>query len=416
MRPIPVIRGVIGSTEYYLATMKAAEVVSTLKIPKEMPDWDNETLEERFQREINYKRVKEHIAPYLATDPDRFFGALIVDVLNTTELKFESLSDSGMKYSKYFENLAKSVGVLYLEGQELLVPLDGQHRLAALKFAMVGKDERDNDIPHMKPRPEIGNDDITLIIVKHDDKKARKIFNKVNRYAKGTSKADNLITADDDAVAVISRDVANEVFGSRLVNWGSNTLSGSSPAFTTLSTIYESTLTYLEKVISDGKIDTTRLPSAEVYNLWVQESTRMWGVVCEEVEIISDALLDEEESGDGKRREIREQLLLGKPVGQLVLISAISRAVSSGVSLQAAVKRANKIDWNKENPQWQRVLMNVDRVVSGKQAVNFASRIVAYMLGEPLDEKEERHLLEQYRSMFENPLAQTKNLPDPIRD
>ena len=410
------IRGVIGSTEYYLATMKAAEVVSTLKIPKEMPDWDNETLEERFQREINYKRVKEHIAPYLATDPDRFFGALIVDVLNTTELKFESLSDSGMKYPKYFENLAKSVGVLYLEGQELLVPLDGQHRLAALKFAMVGKDERDNDIPHMKPRPEIGNDDITLIIVKHDDKKARKIFNKVNRYAKGTSKADNLITADDDAVAVISRDVANEVFGSRLVNWGSNTLSGSSPAFTTLSTIYESTLTYLEKVISDGKIDTTRLPSAEVYNLWVQESTRMWGVVCEEVEIISDALLDEEESGDGKRREIREQLLLGKPVGQLVLISAISRAVSSGVSLQAAVKRANKIDWNKENPQWQRVLMNVDRVVSGKQAVNFASRIVAYMLGEPLDEKEERHLLEQYRSMFENPLAQTKNLPDPIRD
>ena len=151
MKTIPVIRGKIGTTEYFIATMKAAEVVSTLKIPKEMPDWDNETLEERFQREIDYKRVKEHIAPYLATDPDRFFGALIVDVLNADGVKFESLTDAGLKVPTFFQSIVGSIGMLYLQGSELLVPLDGQHRLAALRFAMFGKDEREQDIPHLKP-------------------------------------------------------------------------------------------------------------------------------------------------------------------------------------------------------------------------------------------------------------------------
>jgi len=416
MRPIPAIRGNLGTTEYFLATMKAAEVVSTLKIPKEMPDWDNETLEERFQREINYKRVKEHIAPYLATDPDRFFGALIVDILNAENVKFEALIDSGLRVPQYFSTLAKQVGVLYLEGSELLVPLDGQHRLAALRFAMFGKDEREQDIPNLSPNPDIGRDDITLIIVLHDDRKARKIFNKVNRYAKATSKADNLITADDDPVAVISRDIANDVFGSRVINWSSNTLSATTGAFTTLGTIYESTVSYLERVISNGKIDLMKLPSSEVLNLWEQESHRLWKCFVEELDVVSDALVDLEESGDQKRREIREQFLLGKPVAQNALVAGVARAVNTGVPLEVAFKRANLIDWAKDNPLWQRVLLNGEKVVSGKQSVNFASRFIALMIGESLDEKEKQHLLDQYRSLFDPSVAPSKDLPPVVTE
>ena len=39
-------------------------------------------VEERYQCDINYKRVKEHIAPYLANDPDRFVGSFIVTAMN----------------------------------------------------------------------------------------------------------------------------------------------------------------------------------------------------------------------------------------------------------------------------------------------------------------------------------------------
>ena len=62
---ITAIRGKIGSTEYFLATMKIGEFIRTAIIPKEMEGWEDQTVEERFQRDINYKRVKDHIAHIL---------------------------------------------------------------------------------------------------------------------------------------------------------------------------------------------------------------------------------------------------------------------------------------------------------------------------------------------------------------
>ena len=78
MKMIPVLKGKIGNSTYYVATMKASEVINTLRIPKETEEFANLSVEETYQREINYKRVKEQIAPYLAKDPERFFNSLIV--------------------------------------------------------------------------------------------------------------------------------------------------------------------------------------------------------------------------------------------------------------------------------------------------------------------------------------------------
>ena len=82
-----------------------------------------------------------------------------------------------------------------LQGNEILVPLDGQHRLAALEFAISGKDEKQRPIPDIQARADVAEDVCTVILITHDGPKSRKIFNKVNRYAKKTTKAENLITA-----------------------------------------------------------------------------------------------------------------------------------------------------------------------------------------------------------------------------
>ena len=66
---LPAMKGQFGSTEYFLCMMRTGELVNTLT-PKEMDGWQNLDMTERFQREINYKRVKEQIAPYMADDPD----------------------------------------------------------------------------------------------------------------------------------------------------------------------------------------------------------------------------------------------------------------------------------------------------------------------------------------------------------
>ena len=417
----PAMRGKFGSTEYYMLTMKAGDVANQLTIPKEMPDWDELEIEERFQREINYNRVRKQIAPYLSSDPDRFFGALIVDVLNADDMEFEEMGNVSSKIPKLYQTASKAFGFLTLGGGEVLVPLDGQHRLAAIQFALSGKDERQRPIANVTPNPEMANDDVLLIMLKHDVVKGRKIFNKVNRYAKPTSKSDNLITADDDIVAVIARKrVSNELIGSRLVNYNGNTLSNSTHYFTTLPTIYEATKRILEDKF--GRISDTVLPDLAKCGLYEHAAVEFWQKLLEGVSIYGAALADLGEGGDEKRVEIRKSMLLGKPFGQLVLATAVVRLLAveqpdgSRMSWDVILKRINATDWSASSPLWQRVLMNGNRIVSGKAAANFGGRFVAYYLGEALTDEERTSLELQYVVNFPADQQDSVSLPAPLGD
>jgi len=411
MKLIPAIRGKLGSTEYYVATMKASEVVNSLRIPKDMPDWGHESIEERYQREINYKRVRDQIAPYIANDKDRFFNALIVDILNADGVTFDPLS-SVSKLPSLFSGLGENFGILTLKGSEQLVPLDGQHRLAAVRFALYGKDEKDHPIDSFSPNPEIGNDDITLVLVKHDRSKARKIFNKVNRYAKATSKADNLIISEDDYVAIVSREIANKIFKS-LVNAKSNTISDASNDVTTLSTIYEASVDYLsESTIYPQKVNTETLPEASVQNLWRTEVEKMWITVVREISVLHDALEDIEDTGRGKRTELRKTYIIMKPIVQAALVGAIKRLMNAGISMKVAIEKAAKLDWRFQCSDWERVAVNPgDKIITGSQSRKLLTRLIAYRLGEPLTAKELEVLENQYRGLFDTH-DKSRSLPE----
>ena len=87
---LPAMQGKFGSTEFFIVTMPAKELTERLVIPKDIEGWEDLSIEERYQRDINYTRVKQQIAPYLTTDDDRFFGAFIVSILNAEDIEFES--------------------------------------------------------------------------------------------------------------------------------------------------------------------------------------------------------------------------------------------------------------------------------------------------------------------------------------
>jgi DNA sulfur modification protein DndB len=413
MKLIPCIRGNIGTTEYYIATMKASEVVNSIRIPKEMPEWGNESVEERYQREINYKRVKEQIAPYLAIDPDRFFNALIIDILDGDAVTFDSLA-SVAKLPSLFSKLSDQFGILTLSGNERLVPLDGQHRLAAIKFALYGKDEKDQPIDSFAANPEIGNDDITLLLIRHDITKARKIFNKVNRYAKAASKADNLIINEDDYVAVVARDVANVVFKG-LVNSKSNTIPSTSNDITTLSAIYEACLDYLtESPINPHRVSIDMLPDVATQNLWKSELKKMWVYLVRNISIFSDALSDIEPTGKDLRMELREEYILMKPIVQVALVGAIKKLMNSGMNMEAAIDKASRLDWRFECADWDRIAVDPGkRIISGTAARKFLSRVIAYRLGEDLGAKELEVLENQYRTLFDS-ADTSRRLPEKI--
>lgn len=112
-----------------------------------------------------------------------------------------------------------------------------------------------------KPRDE----ELSIILVEHTDTaKIRKIFNKINKYAKQTSRSDNIITSDDDTFAVIARRLFREdgplapINGIDLVNWKSNTLSKRSKNLTTLSALY----TIAETILKGKKFSSKILPDS----------------------------------------------------------------------------------------------------------------------------------------------------------
>ena len=120
------------------------------------------------------------------------------------------------------------------------------------------------------PHPELADEEISIILVEHkDNMKIRKIFNKVNKYAKQTSRSDNIITSDDDVFAVISRRLLKEgeplapIDGIDLVNWKSNTLPKRSKQLTTLSALY----TISETLLREDKISSKMLPMENVVDV-----------------------------------------------------------------------------------------------------------------------------------------------------
>jgi DNA sulfur modification protein DndB len=408
-------KGSFGSTNFWVLTIKAGEFVRLMTIPKELEEWEDLSPEEKFQREINYKRVASHIAPYLAHDEDRFIGAFIVEVRNHQDMAFESLSDAGVKGPRAVPaSLMNQFGILYLSGSEILIPLDGQHRLAALKFAISGRDEKSQDIKGLTPNPKVAEDTCTVILIEHDLEKARKIFNKVNKYAKPTSKADNLITDDTDYLAVISREnIAGDIIPRRLVKSGSaNTLSTSSFEFTTLGTIYEINLK-VEQAYTGKKPDLTKTVRPEDRALAIDNLSSFWSEFIQ-VEAYAASLADPSERGDERRIEIRKSSLTCKPIVQRILADVILD-MQIGVedrpklSHREVVSRINQVDWSPENNLWQGILLSGDKIISGTGPLNFAARVIAYLLGQPLEKVELEKLKQTFKSNIPG-----RELPQPM--
>ncbi len=412
---IAAMKGKLGSTDYFVVVMKAKELVEKAIIPSEMDDWETQTLEEKEQRDINYTRVKNQIAPYLANDKDRFFGSIILTAKGLTIENFEPIAEVATKGLPHlYKTTAKAMGFLTLEGGEQLIPLDGQHRLKAIQFAIEGKDEKDRVISGMSACSDLANEDVTVILIPHDQKKSRKIFTKVNRYAKPTTTGQNLVTDDDDFIAVSARMIANNegIIGANLVKYKSNALADKEKFFTTLATIAECNNAIVEEFF--GSIDRTcPIGDLERQNLYEEKINEVWEHLTENIKIFSAMLADKTPDGDEKRQEIREDYLLGKPVPQVCIFKAFIYLVNSNkYTYKEASDILNKIDWKKDAELWDRLLMSGSKIITKNGKI--ATRIIYYIAGGDMDKKDEDSLLEDYKKLFPHEEQNDIVLPEKV--
>ena len=419
---VPAMKARLGNTEYFILSMKAQEVADKVKIPRELKDWTDMSVEEIYQRDINYTRVKTQIAPYLTKDDSRFFGAIIVAAMNfDEEVSFEPLEKMVKKNDlpNAYRRAIDGIGFLTFSGGEILIPLDGQHRLKAIQFATTGSDERGKKIPAIdEPSTNLANEDVTVILMNYEPKHARRIFTKVNRYARPTTTGQNIVTDDDDVVAIIAREITNNLIGGRQVKYTSNTLNRSDDQFTTLSIVYNCTEQIIISNFPTGKIDKTRLPSPERIKLYRNKVTQVWEKLLENIDVFSDALADREASGDKNRRELRSSNLLGRPVAQECLVRAFLRLTDPNTKLSQdeACRRLNSLPWpiTSDNVSiWDRVLWagGTDGKIITKNRT-LATNLIAYLAGENLTQEQHQELLEDYRSQFPEPERGNVSLPN----
>lgn len=397
MKTIWAQRAKLGSTVYYIAKMPVEELVNSVGLAIELPEWKDMTPDEKMQREPDINRVVNEICPYFIEDEDRFFGSLIVDIYSGFEnMKFDPIS----KYVKdditfAYDVSMKDAGFLTLPGKERLIALDGQHRLLAMKLslkgssaisvAMLGNKKMTPQMTALQPHPELANEEVSVILVEHEDNlKIRKIFNKVNKYARQTGRGQNIITADDDVYATIARrlfaegEVLHKIGKNELVNWSSNTLSQRSKQLTTVSALY----TIAETMSKDRGWSSKVMPSDEdAIEEVFQENVDFWQKLLDGMSVYQEYLNLTRE--DKPISALREDNLLMKPVTHMALAHVAYFAKQKGKEWSDVVAKLDKVDWSMDNSVWFNILVipaKKKKVITGKESIRAAGMVISYMV------------------------------------
>ncbi|WP_395295273.1 DNA sulfur modification protein DndB [Kitasatospora hibisci] len=193
---VPAFEAKVGNWTYYSCLMSYAQVAREINFAHELGG--NRDLGTMIQRGVGDRTEK--ITEYLLTNENRFLGALIIAVWGG-DPKYHSVSMDADDQA-VLQGLDRNFGVLTFDGTQQFFALDGQHRLKAIKEAI-------------KQNPELGREDINVIVVPHFDteegrRRTRRLFTNINRNAKSTNLQENIALDEDDSFAILTRRLLDE--------------------------------------------------------------------------------------------------------------------------------------------------------------------------------------------------------------
>jgi DNA sulfur modification protein DndB len=397
----------MGSTTFYQTVMRADELAATVRPAMDFPEFKDALVSEKMQRDLSEQRVEAQIVPYLVKSRDRFFGSIIVLAYKPKVFTFESLKEIGGKDLDYaYRAIEENTGALTISGGSLFA-LDGQHRLHALRTVI------NNEVtPHLGLKIEgpyknaVRGDMLSVIFLEFEDvKKARRIFNKVNRYAKPTSKAVNILTSEDDGLAIVARTLAglddSADFGSEIeppiqrklsedidtVSLDKTSLSNNDPQLMTIELLHKS-VAIISAATGKWKLDektTIVRPEDKVLRAAYETCSTWWHTLMNEFKPFLLAR-KQPESIPAFRQHSEDVSVAFRPVGQEVILRGLMEAHRlTKASPSELVRRLNSIPMSLADNLWAGILLGGgeqrQRVIISE--VELAGALVAYMLVGP---------------------------------
>jgi DNA sulfur modification protein DndB len=400
---IPALRAKVGDWKYYICVMKYAQVSKEVQFAYELGG--NSDLNNLIQRGIS-SRTKD-IVQYLLNSPHRFLGALIVAVWggnpNFTSVQMEN--DQGL-----LDGLDNAFGVLTFDGSEQYFALDGQHRLRAIKDAI-------------KNKPELGAEEICVILVSHFEttegkERTRRLFTNINKYAKTTTKGENIALDEDNGFAIITRRIISEhnflKDDGRVIVFTRNDqegeiaiASGTIPnghkkAFTTITTLFEMLKDLGHEL--DMSMNLSLRPTDDVleesYNILSQ---RLDDVMknCGDIQGSLIKVLSAKDLRCPKNKEGD-----GHPFMRSMIQRAVTRAIAKlverrNIEWDDLLKRLNALDWRLSAAPWISVVSlngNKVKMLTGRENVELLDDLLIAHLA-PNTKSEIKRALAQYKEI-----------------
>ncbi len=394
MNIYPALRSKMGTWDYYIVKMSASELSQNVMFAYEVHD--DKTLDTAIQRILDESRVKKDIVEYLKRQPDRFFSSVVIAAIKGNPIfhRVKVTDDPRFTLLHNDQRLNKSFGILQFDGSQKYYALDGQHRLSAIKTLL----DRNNSEYDGKPE-NIEDDELSVIVVvpnleETDEsfmQKYRRLFSNLNRYAKPTDQATNIIMDEDDTFAILTRRLITEkpFFQSDAekqrdsekikTTKGKNLKTGDS-FFTSIETFYEMNIELLSspKRLSDGwdpssneKSDLKNFkrfrPADGYIDRLYEELSMYWEGLLAELPVLHSAptKMRFHDMTNIEDNEGTDHLLFW-PIGQQMLAEIVRQMLNRRISdpekpttetVRDALKGLNKLEWELHQVPWKYFLL-----------------------------------------------------------
>ncbi len=332
------IRGVQAGREFYIA-MCPLKIIPKLFIfnEQELPP------QMRAQRLLRMSRIPR-IASYILDNPaDYVFSSLTASVDGTMSFDPEpSLGEDG------------KMGRLHIAMNSRMLINDGQHRRAAIEEAL-------------KHRPDIGNESISVVFFKDKGlKRSQQMFADLNKHATKPSKSlgilyDHRSTYSQYIVQLVT-DV--DIFHGR-TEMEKTSLSNRTSKFFTLNGISDATKQLLH--ITGSTVSDKKKPLASEYWNHVARNIPEWKL-----------LVDKKMTASEIRKEYvhaHTNTLNALGMAGFVLMSEFPD------TWKQKLKALQKINWLRDNPDWEGKLALDGRMLKNKKAYQRAADLILRKCG-----------------------------------
>ncbi len=341
----PAVRGMQAGRPCYIA-MCPLRLIPRLFIFNE----DSVPPELRAQRTLNTSRVPD-IASYLVDNTRDYTLSSITASINCN-VEFKPITDTGH---------GQNMGVLKVPMDAQILINDGQHRRAAIEEAL-------------KENPELGHDHISVVFfIDEGLVRSQQMFADLNKHAVRPSNSISTLYDHRDVMSDLARDVQkNTHLFSRLTELEKSSISNRSSKLFTLSAIKNATKSLLGK--SNSKQELVSQDEKQIASVY-------WNEVAANMADWQGVLNKTLSAFHLRQENINVHGVMLQAMGNI----GHDLLMMETDTWKKLLTKLNKIDWSRNNPDWEGRAMNHGTISKARTNVLLSGNYIKQQLGVALN-------------------------------